>query len=294
MVMPQLERVAILRFDGVPGCRGQRPRGCVDVARGIHADRVSVGCTGEGDMRRMSSRSFREALLARWYILVAGFLVSLLVGAFAYLHVPLQYSSSGTLVLVKPKRADNLANPLLTFDESVNTTTLVVVQALNAPETATELGLVSGRDTFTAKNVGDVSLRDYGIQQPFITVDSQSSTPEESMRIVSMVLNRASQELVDLQRSMHVPTRNFIKAESVVDPESADPVRGAQMRLILSVVLLGMAITTLAAWVCHLLLGGLDRRLVSAPEVIDRTVEWAPVGGAAVHQVNGSERPLVW
>jgi hypothetical protein len=192
------------------------------------------------------------------------------------------------MVLVKPKRADNLANPFLTFDDSLNTTAVIVVQALNAPETAMELGYASGQDTFTVKNWGDASVRDYGIQRPFITVSAQSSNPTRSVTIVSAVMDRARQELTNIQGSMRVPTRNTIKVESVVLPTYAGPVREAQMRVVLAAFLLGMVITTLAAWTYHVLISRVvSRRAPLVLADINRTVEWTPEASLAMRQTNG-------
>jgi hypothetical protein len=229
--------------------------------------------------------------------MVSGFLLSLILGAAAYHLVPPQYTSSGTLVLVQPKRATNMANPFLTFNDSLNTTTLIVVQALNAPKTAMELGLVDGRDAFTAKNWGDVSLRDYGVQQPFVTVTAQSSTPAQSMTIVSLVLNRARQEVANLQSSARVPTRNAIRVDDIVEPASADPVRAAQARVVLAVVLLGLAITTLVAWAYHVVslrVYGRESRRGVAPDLaeVDRAADRTPAAGVLTYQANGAVHPL--
>jgi capsular polysaccharide biosynthesis protein len=132
-------------------------------------------------------------------------------------------------VLMQPKPPGlNSANPLLTFNASLNTTALIVVQALNAPNVATELGLTAGKGTFTVKNAGSVAVGG-GQEMPFISVTAQSPDPTTSADIVVRVMDRAKQELVDRQDALNVGTRNAIKLESVVDATPPKPVLGTSL-----------------------------------------------------------------
>jgi capsular polysaccharide biosynthesis protein len=191
----------------------------------------------------MTSPSLFRVLLARWYLTVAGLLLSLVLLALAFTLVPAQNSSSGTAVLVQPKQiGSSSANPLLAFGSSLNTTALIIVQGLNTPQVALDLGLTPGEDSFTAKNEGSSTVNSDS-QQPFISVTAQSRHPGRSANIVTWVMNRAQQDLADRQTSMRVATRNDLRLASIVDPTPPKPVRDTQLRVLGAVLVLGLALT---------------------------------------------------
>jgi len=183
-------------------------------------------------------------LYVRWYTTLAGLLFTALLaaGAFAVIHP--QYTSSGTAVLVQPKRPETeTANPLLAFNPSLNTTALIVVQALNAPQTADELGLVRGRDTLSASNEGSGVLRYDGSGQPFISVTAQSPEPQRSSEIVAWAMELAQQELTDRQGELRVTSHYAVLLQPVVSATPPVPVRSNQLRAVLLAVVLGLLIT---------------------------------------------------
>jgi capsular polysaccharide biosynthesis protein len=203
----------------------------------------------------MTSSNTVRVLLVRWRIAVPGLILSLAIAAVAFGLVPAQYTSGGTAVLVQPRQpgATSTTNPLLAFDSSLNTTAMIVVQALNAPQAATELGLTPGADSFTVKNAGSVAVSD-GVEQPFISITAQSLEPERSQDIVDRVMAKAQQELTDRQNALRVPERNSIIMESVVDATPPKPVLGVPLAATGVSFLLGTAVTTIIAI-------GWDRRL---------------------------------
>jgi capsular polysaccharide biosynthesis protein len=239
-------------------------------------------------------------LLVRWYITVPGLLLSLAIAGVAFSLFPPQYRSEGTAVLVQPKPPGlTSANPLLTFDASLNTTALIVVQALNAPEVAAELGLTAGRDTFTAKNAGSVAVSD-GQQEPFISVTAQSGDPATSADIVVRVMDMAQRELVDRQNALNVSPRNAIKLQSVVDATPPKPVFSTSLAASAASLILGIIVTIMAARVWDYLAARLSRRLVDRRirrngavvvpvEDIDRSpVSWPPAVAVTTRSPNGA------
>jgi capsular polysaccharide biosynthesis protein len=203
----------------------------------------------------MTSSSTMRTLLVRWYIMVPGLLVSLVAAAVIFSLLPPRYTSGGTAVLVQPSRigAASGANPLLTFDPSLNTTAMIVVQALNAPQAAADLGLDPSTGTFTVKNAGSVAVTD-GVAQPFISVTAQSAEPERSQLIVEQVMARVGQELNDRQSALRVAKRNAITVQSVVDATPPKPVLATPLAASGAALLLGMLVTVAAAilWNGHL------------------------------------------
>src|SRR5207244_2057210 len=98
----------------------------------------------------VASPSLARALLVRWYITVPGILISLAFAASTYVLLPPQFSSTSTVVLIPA--AQHGKNSLLNFDTGLSTSAEIVVQAMNDPQVATDMGLVKGQDKVTVVN----------------------------------------------------------------------------------------------------------------------------------------------
>ncbi|HEV7789446.1 MAG TPA: hypothetical protein VGP05_10590 [Pseudonocardia sp.] len=163
--------------------------------------------------------------------------------------VPPQYSSNAVAVLVQPKLhgKDPTTNPFLTFDSSLSTTALIIVQALDTPETAASIGLSPGGDSYTVKDVGTIDVGDQ-VVQPFIYIKSQASTEQAAVDIVNNVLDLASQDLLGRQKDNKVLPQNLIKLNDVVGTSPAKPVLGIALAAAGGALLLVLLATTLLAF----------------------------------------------
>jgi capsular polysaccharide biosynthesis protein len=217
----------------------------------------------------MGSDSLMKALLVRWPVTVAGLLMTAVLGALAFSIVPAQYSSSATAVLVPGRQPGLLSNPLLSSNSGLNTTALIVVQAVSAPQVPEELGLVSGVESFTIENDGSVAIRTDGIQQPFISVNAQARDPQRAVMIVSEVLTVARQSLVDQQKAARVSRGAMVQLQVVVSPESPKLVWRPALRSAGIAVVLGIIATIACVSVS-------DRRARRRPDVADAR-DWSPV-----------------
>src|SRR5882757_4588772 len=197
----------------------------------------------------MTFASTFRVLLARWYITIPGLLLSLALAGLTFLAVPPQYSSNAVAVLVQPKLhgKDPTTNPFLTFDSSLSTTALIIVQALDTPETAASIGLSPGGDSYTVKDVGTIDVGDQ-VVQPFIYIKSQASTEQAAVDIVTNVLDLASQDLLDRQKDNKVLPQNLIKLNDVVGTSPPKPVLGIALAAAGGALLLVLLATTLLAF----------------------------------------------
>jgi hypothetical protein len=209
----------------------------------------------------MTLSSTVRTLLRRWYITVPGLVLSLAVAGITFSLIPPHYTSSGIAVLVQPKRPESLttANPLLAFNESVDTSALMLAEALNTPAVGYDLGLTAGTDTFTVKNVGSADVGG-GIAQPFLYVTAQSSTPEKTADIVLDVMNMARRELTDRQAALHVTRQNEISLESVVDVTTPKLAQGVSLAAAGAALALGIVVTIIVVYVLDGVLAGRRRR----------------------------------
>jgi capsular polysaccharide biosynthesis protein len=192
----------------------------------------------------MTLRNALRVLLVRWYITIPGILLSLALAAVTFVLAPPQYSSSGVAVLVQPKQSgkDPTTNPFLDFDSSLSTTALIIVQALDTPEAAAQIGLSPGGDSYTVKDVGTIDVGDQ-VVQPFIYIKSQASTAQASADIVNQVVEMGRQDLLDRQKSMRVLPQNYIKLDNVVDTTPPKPVLVVALAATGAVLLLGLIAT---------------------------------------------------
>jgi len=191
----------------------------------------------------MTLRSTLRVLLLKWYITIPGLLLSLALAGATFILAPPQYSSNAIAVLVQPKlvnkNAPTNSNPLLNFDNSLSTTALILVQALDTPEAAASIGLYPGGDSYTIKDVGDLTVGDQ-IVQPFLYIKSEASTPDGAAAIVDGVLGMAAQDLLDRQRSLKVLPQNSVQLNLVVPPSPPQPVLGIAIGATGAALILGL------------------------------------------------------
>lgn len=221
-----------------------------------------------------------RAVLSRWYITVPGLLLSLAIAGITFTLIPPQYTSSGIAVLVQPKQPGlNPSNPLLNFNPSLNTTALIMVQALNTPEAASELGLTPGKESLTVKNVDSATVNG-GSGGPFIYVTAQSSIPAKSADIVANVLDRARQDLTDRQSHLHVSPQSDIRLESVVDATVPKAMPGVPLAVSGVALILGLIVTIFVAcaWDRWIVARVMRRSGVYASRAVDAVdKKWSPV-----------------
>jgi len=212
-------------------------------------------------------------VISQWFTVVSGLLLTLAAAAVVFALVPPSYTSSGTVVVMAPKRpAAKLANPLLAFDSNLDITASILLQALSSPVLAFRVGLVAGQDAVTMMKAGIGSSATTG---PMINITAQSPDAVRSPAIVSWVIDLARRDLADRQRALKVANRMAVTLESVVEPTPARPVWLVPVSATGGVLLLGLMLTTAAA-------RGINRAATSrkrhelAPEVPFEGVGYPP------------------
>jgi hypothetical protein len=228
--------------------------------------------------------SLPRILLARWYAVVAGLLLTLVVAAMAYSLIPARYAATGTAVLIRPRLVGpESANPLLTFDNGLNMSALILVQGLNDPTVPLKLGLIPGQDAFEVKNGGGGDVNIDGIQQPFVTVTATSSDAAKATAIVGQVMDLGRADLAARQAGLRVPTVKTIKLQNVVDPTPPKRAWAWQLRGVGIALVVGLACTLGLAYGSERLAAtrrsrstGRDHEpeaeAIAALEVVDRAV----------------------
>jgi hypothetical protein len=191
-----------------------------------------------------------RAVRDKWYITLSGLLLSFVVAGVVFSLIPAQYSSTGVALLVQQKKIANPSNPLLGADGGLNTTTLTLLSALNAPVVKEEIGLTDGIETFSVTNVDSAAVAD-GTDHPFLYVTSQSTNAQRSVDIVADVLSKARDELSSRQSAFRVAPQNQIKLESVVDATAPKTIVVKKFAVSGAVLSLAIIATCIAACVAH-------------------------------------------
>ena len=175
-----------------------------------------------------------------------GVLISLVLAVATYFIFPPQFTSTGTVVLIPA--AQHGRNTLLSFDAGLNTSAEIVVEAMNDPQVATDMGLVKGQDDVTIVN-GNAASNGKIVESsgPFISVTAQSSTPTRATALAGQATTRIEQQLTDLQNSVKVTKRLSFNLSPVVSPTPGKMVLQMLLRTMGLAFLFGCVVTVAAA-----------------------------------------------
>lgn len=191
-----------------------------------------------------------RVLARRWYAAVPAFLLVVAVAGLVVVTTPHEYESTGTVVLSEPDPAaaladhslgrNQIANPLLSFPDSLITDSTLLIQSLNSSDTADQLSRQGGTAELTAS--------DGKLTGPFIVLTADATSPDAVRRTVTLALRYARQELVRRQRALGAPEGSFIVVKDVVPPSDPAPKMGGRTRLTLAVGILSVSAALCAAY----------------------------------------------
>ncbi|MEU4742527.1 hypothetical protein AB0G02_18985, partial [Actinosynnema sp. NPDC023658] len=244
-----------------------------------------------------------RTLRRRWYIALPAAITAVAVAAGVFLSIPTRYQSSGVMVLTSPSAGGTFSekispedavrvNPLLAFDGSLSTTSQILAQILADPKTRKEsLGLdKDSTDNFTAAGGGQAG--------PFLFVTADGSSPEAAERMVTKVMEFATQELDKQQTSLKAPASTFITSQVIVNPTAAEAQIGGKVRYAGAAFVLLMLLTMAATFGGDSVLNHVRRRREAREgggEAAETGDDARPSGGTASNAPgspqNGSGSP---
>lgn len=216
-------------------------------------------------------------LLRRWYIALPALMLVFVAAGSVYLSQPVRYTSSSALVLTAPvsgatqradpKRAVDLTNPLLNFDQGLSATAAILVYVLSTPTVANQLGVgPSGDPSFQVNN--GTTNPELLVNTPFVVITAQSTSPALAKDLVARVTQRARQELVNQQKALKAPPSTYIVLSEVVSPTPPQRTQqGTRLRPAISALAVGLIASVAAAFGAESILDrpGRRRRAESAP-----------------------------
>jgi hypothetical protein len=191
-----------------------------------------------------------KVLGRRWYIAVPVFFLVLGIAGLVAVTTPHDYESTGTVVLTEPDPAaaaadrslgnTEVANPLLSFADSLTTDSQLLAQSLNSPGAIQVLRAQGGTATYTATNGA--------LTGPFIVVTADSRDPGPVQGTVSLALRYVREQLVARQKALGAPVSSYIVVKDVVTPTEPAPKIGGKSRFLLAAAILAMAASLCAAY----------------------------------------------
>ncbi|MEV6114661.1 hypothetical protein AB0L59_19625 [Streptomyces sp. NPDC052109] len=186
----------------------------------------------------MSPGNVADALLRRWYVLVAALLLTA-VGAYHVVRPAPQYVGS-TVVVLKPPVTQNQPNQLTNLQPPLAVVSYAVVQQLRSPSGARELSAAGVHGTYrlVPRNSGTSATPRYLI--PSLQVQSQASDPGTAVATVRRIVDVYIRHVDALQTAQGVPAGSRITASALTSPSAAQ-VLGDKSRGLAGTALLGVA-----------------------------------------------------
>ncbi len=180
-----------------------------------------------------------QVIYRRWYVALPALVLSILLALAVFSSVKKVYVSGAVLVLTEPltgasqpadpSKPRDVMNPLLNFDRGLSTSAAILIQALSAPEVASELGGPPGGDTWFEVTNGSTNP-ELLISGPFIFITGHSTSREGAKDIVRKVERRAQVELANRQKEVAAPASTYITAVGVVEPTTGEAASGSRVR----------------------------------------------------------------
>lgn len=192
-------------------------------------------------------RRLGRIAVSRWYTVLSGVLLATIAAALVFTCVPMNYRSSGTLVVMPPQRASTQStNPLLHNESKMNTTASILTQGITSPLLYFRAGLVPGKDTVAAKNATPSSPVEAN-GSPFITITAESRDALRGPAIIYWMTDLSRENLAQTQRELKVAKRNALTLDTVVAPTPSAPVLVPPIGAATATLLLGLLLTAMAA-----------------------------------------------
>ncbi|GAB2813670.1 hypothetical protein GCM10022221_09250 [Actinocorallia aurea] len=165
-------------------------------------------------------------------------LVAVGLGIVAFQAVPVRYQSSATMILTAPtsggsqqqaedeEAEDTEYNPLLQFNESLQTTAALLILSANTEDVKKRMGAPTAGDTRLQVDDGRSNTDLLAATQtgPFIYITAEAPTPEKAASVVAAVRTFVRGDLRRLQDSLKAPGRTYISVSDV----STDPPKTVQ------------------------------------------------------------------
>ena len=173
-----------------------------------------------------------RVLVRRWYVIVPMLLMTALGGWLVTSMMEPEYESTASLVLLGPNMGkEGAVNPYLDFGGSHETTAFVLASNLSSETVVERLYEAGATGTYLVTASGG----------PIIGVQATGRDEAEAMRTGQVVVTAVTDELRVLQERAGGPPESFLRAETVLYPDTASFRVGSKIRVLVAIGVLGIA-----------------------------------------------------
>lgn len=171
-----------------------------------------------------------STLLRRWYLVIAGLVLTAALGWTAYQTVPERYEARGSILLMPAESVVGTdGNPYL-FLSGMNDALDVLVRRTNSTEMGEQILADSDGATYSAD-------RDATTQSPIIVFSIEADTNAEALRLLGASMTAAEWNLDTMQEELSISEERRITARDLVIDEEAT--KDTKTPLQMSVVVVG-------------------------------------------------------
>jgi|1186.fasta_scaffold01663_3 hypothetical protein len=219
-------------------------------------------------------------LMRRPVVVIPTVLVAVTLGALAYLGTPKVYVSSTTMVLTPttyggtlsqdPTKPNDLTNPLLNFNTSLQTTSAILIQAMSTKDVLDDLGAATG-GTQLIINDGRTNPDLLGLNGPFLYIEARSLSAQEAHDTVVAAQKVMKEKLTELQNAVHAPEQTYVSIEDVVSPTAPKATNARAVKLGLMAFIFGFVLCVGIAYFGHQVRARRRARAAVVPIVVDTT-----------------------
>lgn len=155
-----------------------------------------------------------RSLRRRWYVLVAGALLTAGLGWGVFNYIPVKYETAGSQLLMPPAATvGEDGNPYL-FLGGMNEALDVLIRRSNSAESSDPILNQFPDAEYTVS-------RDYQTPSPILIIEVSAPSEKEAIQLLTAAMSTVSQNLVAMQEEDDVPQSMVISTRDLEVPEDA-------------------------------------------------------------------------
>ena len=185
----------------------------------------------------MASQSMSASLRRRWYVALVGILVTFGIGLLTLLAVSPTYQAKRSLLLISPPASAG-DNPYLDMTGLTGLADVVATNVTSSTSAQSVAG-VADHGSFTV-------TRDQTTSAPILLIVGNGRTAKGALDTAKAAARLITPALNTLQTTAAVPTRARVGVSTVAFDRTASVVVKTQLRAVLAVIIIGLALTVIA------------------------------------------------
>lgn len=182
-----------------------------------------------------------RAVGRRWYVLVAGLLLTAGLAVAVFRLVPVTFDAKASLLLLPPQKTvtETTGNPFLNLG-GLDVVSGVLALSLTDTQTVSSVVPPKSKTTYLVVQDGSVS-------GSVLDVTASATTPQEALSTLATVESLAGDRLKSLQDAVSAPEDTQARIITITNNTKAVANPGSLIRALIAVVAVGVILTFLAA-----------------------------------------------